>query len=44
MVKFLAQHQIVDLAKIKDFSEDGYYYKADLSKPDLFVFERLADN
>lgn len=44
MVKFLAQHQIVDLAKIKDFNEDGYYYKADLSKPDLFVFERLADN
>lgn len=38
MVRFMAENQIEDLEKVKDFNRLGYEYAEDLSNADKFVF------
>ncbi len=43
MVRYMAEEQITDPVRLKSFDRLGYVYRAMLSSPEEYVFERLSE-
>ena len=44
MVRYMAQHQIEDPARVRDFHRLGYLYVSEESGPDTYVFVKAGDD